>query len=125
MAGFVRVIWVSREEVYFCKRGWTGQIKLKLLGKIDLSRKSVFARASYFEREEESLRPMADCWTIGICDKLQKYSYRAVPAQSRALRRTCRAIAEGPPSFGGPHPAVAHHVITATRSEPSTMGVRF
>jgi hypothetical protein len=48
MAGFVRVIWVSREAVYFCERDWTGQITLKLLGKIDLSRKSIYARASYF-----------------------------------------------------------------------------
>jgi hypothetical protein len=44
MAGFVRVIWVWREAEYFCARDWTGQIKLKLLGKIDLSRKSVRAR---------------------------------------------------------------------------------
>ena len=95
MAGFVRVIWVSREAEYFCARDWTGQIKLKLLGKIDLSRKSVVARASYFEREVESLRRWL---TAGP-------SYRAVPALSRALRRTCRPIAEGPPSFDGPHPA--------------------
>ena len=33
MAGVVRVIWVSREAVYFCERGWTGQISLKLWGK--------------------------------------------------------------------------------------------
>jgi hypothetical protein len=60
MAGFVRVIWGRGEAEYFCVRDWTGQISLKLLEKIDLSRKSVFARASYFERKEESLRPMAD-----------------------------------------------------------------
>jgi len=36
MAELVRVIWVSREAEYFCARDWTGQIKLKLQGKIDL-----------------------------------------------------------------------------------------
>ena len=34
MAGVVRVIWVEREAEYFCGRGWTGQISLKLLEKI-------------------------------------------------------------------------------------------
>ena len=34
MAGFVRVIWGSREAEYFCVRGWTEQISLKLLEKI-------------------------------------------------------------------------------------------
>jgi hypothetical protein len=45
MAGFVRVIWGSGEAVYFCGQDWTGQITLKLLGKIGLSRKIDF-RAS-------------------------------------------------------------------------------
>jgi len=58
MAGCVRVIWVSREAEYFCGRDWTGQITLKLLAKIDLSRKSPFAPA-IFEREEEGRT--ADC----------------------------------------------------------------
>jgi hypothetical protein len=34
MAGVVGVIWVWREADYFCGRGWTGQISLKLLAKI-------------------------------------------------------------------------------------------
>jgi hypothetical protein len=34
MAGFVGVIWVSREAEYFCGRGWTGQTSLSLLEKI-------------------------------------------------------------------------------------------
>ena len=51
MAGFVRVIWVDDEAEYFFVRDWTGQIKLKLLEKIGLSRKSLFARASYFLNE--------------------------------------------------------------------------
>jgi len=38
MAGVVGVIWVSREAEYFCGRGWTGQISLKLLEKIVHSR---------------------------------------------------------------------------------------
>jgi hypothetical protein len=38
MAGFVRVIWVAREEVYFFNRDWTGQITLKSLQKIDFAR---------------------------------------------------------------------------------------
>jgi hypothetical protein len=38
MAGVVGVIWVSREEVYFFNRGWTGQITLKSLEKINFSR---------------------------------------------------------------------------------------
>ncbi len=74
MAGFVRVIWVRGEAEYFCARDWTRQIKLMLLGKIDLSRKSVFARAS-------KKRAFGRWLTAGP-------SYRAVPAQSRALRRT-------------------------------------
>ena len=28
------VIWVKREQEYFCKRDWTGQITLKGLGKL-------------------------------------------------------------------------------------------
>ena len=38
MAGFVRVIWGRGEADYFCVRGWTGQISLKLLQKIAQSR---------------------------------------------------------------------------------------
>jgi hypothetical protein len=38
MAGFVVVIWGGREVDYFCVRGWTGQITLKLLRKIAQSR---------------------------------------------------------------------------------------
>ena len=34
MAGFVGVIWVSREAIYFYAHGWTAQISLKLLKKI-------------------------------------------------------------------------------------------
>jgi hypothetical protein len=38
MARVVGVIWVCREEVYFCGRGWTGQITLKSLQKINFPR---------------------------------------------------------------------------------------
>jgi hypothetical protein len=38
MAGVVGVIWVSREEVYFFGRDWTGQITLKPLQKINFPR---------------------------------------------------------------------------------------
>jgi hypothetical protein len=38
MARVVGVIWVWREEVYFCNRGWTGQITLKSLQKINFRR---------------------------------------------------------------------------------------
>jgi hypothetical protein len=34
------VIWGDGEEVYFCGRGWTGQITLKLLRKINFSRRA-------------------------------------------------------------------------------------
>ena len=56
-------------------------------------------------------------WPIRLC----------VPdgTQSSAIWDPADRLAEGPPSFDGRHPAVAHHVITATRSEPSTMGVPF
>jgi hypothetical protein len=40
MAGFVGVIWGLGEVEYFCVRGWTGQISLKLLQKIAQSRTS-------------------------------------------------------------------------------------
>ena len=36
--GFVGLIWVGGEADYFCNRDWTGQIRLKLLGKIVPSR---------------------------------------------------------------------------------------
>jgi hypothetical protein len=53
MAGVVGVIWVCDEAEYFCGRGWTGQITLKLLRKIDLSRKIDFrARQLFAERAE-------------------------------------------------------------------------
>ena len=39
MAGVVRVIWGAREADYFCVRGWTGQISLKLLEKIEYWRR--------------------------------------------------------------------------------------
>jgi len=38
MARVVGVIWVSREEVYFFKQGWTKQITLKLLQKNNFPR---------------------------------------------------------------------------------------
>src|SRR6476469_9639495 len=59
MAGFVRVIWVSREAEYFCARDWTGQITLKLLAKIDLSRKSPFARQLFLNEKKRAARPIA------------------------------------------------------------------
>jgi hypothetical protein len=40
MAGVVGVIWVRHEAEYFCSRGWTGQISLKLLEKIAQSRRA-------------------------------------------------------------------------------------
>ena len=40
MAGVVSVIWGGREQEYFCGWGWTGQITLKLLWKIDFLRRS-------------------------------------------------------------------------------------
>jgi len=36
--GFVGLIWGGGEADYFCDRDWTGQIRLKLLGKIVPSR---------------------------------------------------------------------------------------
>jgi hypothetical protein len=42
--GFIEVIWGDREQDYFRGRGWTGQITLKPLQKIDLSRTSAIAR---------------------------------------------------------------------------------
>jgi hypothetical protein len=42
MARFVGVIWGGGEEVYFLNRGWTGQITLKPLQKIDFSRRTAF-----------------------------------------------------------------------------------
>src|SRR5437870_5557805 len=36
--GFVGLIWVGGEADYFCNRDWTGQIRLKLFGKIVPSR---------------------------------------------------------------------------------------
>jgi hypothetical protein len=38
MAGVVGVIWGGGEEVYFCRRDWTGQITLKSLRKINFAR---------------------------------------------------------------------------------------
>jgi hypothetical protein len=60
MAGFVRVIWVCGEADYFCERDWTGQITLKLLGKIDLSRKVDFRARQLFSNEQNrAARPIA------------------------------------------------------------------
>ena len=41
MAGFVGVIWVSREAVYFFGGDWTGQITLKSLQKINFPRRAM------------------------------------------------------------------------------------
>jgi hypothetical protein len=61
------VIWVSREAEYFCGGDWTGQITLKLLMKIDLSRKIDFrARQLFIERAEQSRT--ADCLTSAPID---------------------------------------------------------
>jgi hypothetical protein len=43
MAGFVGVIWVSREALYFCADDWTGQISLKSLNKIARTRSASLA----------------------------------------------------------------------------------
>lgn len=67
MAGFVRVIWVWREEVYFFNRGWTGQITLKSLRKIDLSRKIDFRARHLFVEPAEQSRA-ADCLTSAPID---------------------------------------------------------
>jgi hypothetical protein len=54
MSGFVRVIWGRGEAEYFCERDWMGQITLKLLGKIDLSRKIDFRARQLFSNEQNS-----------------------------------------------------------------------
>ena len=46
MAGVVGVIWGGGEADYFCVRGWTGQISLKLLAKIAQSRTTNSRRPS-------------------------------------------------------------------------------
>jgi hypothetical protein len=62
MAGVVWVIWVCDEAEYFCGRDWTGQITLKLLRKIDLSRKIDFrARQLFVERAEPHGRLLDFC----------------------------------------------------------------
>jgi hypothetical protein len=38
MAGITHVIWVERKQEYFCKRVWTGQIRLKCSNKFDFAR---------------------------------------------------------------------------------------
>ncbi|WP_156438451.1 hypothetical protein [Bradyrhizobium valentinum] len=54
MARVVGVIWVCGEAEYFCGGDWTGQITLKLLGKIDLSGKIDFSRApAIYQRAEQ------------------------------------------------------------------------
>jgi hypothetical protein len=53
MAGVVGVIWVCDEAEYFCVRDWTGQITLKLLRKIDLSRKIDFRARQLFAEQAE------------------------------------------------------------------------
>jgi hypothetical protein len=61
MAGFVRVIWGGGEEVYFYGQDWTGQITLKLLGKIGFSRKIDFLARQLFSHEQKrATRSMAD-----------------------------------------------------------------
>jgi hypothetical protein len=45
MAGILPLIWGRGEAVYFCKRGWTGQISLKLLRKIAQARTAILAEA--------------------------------------------------------------------------------
>ena len=66
MAGVVRVIWVCDEEVYFFGRYRTGQITLKLLRKIDLSGKSIFARASYLSNEQN--KPLGRLLDFALID---------------------------------------------------------
>jgi hypothetical protein len=44
--GFVGLIWGGGEADYFCGRGWTGQIRLKLLRKIVPSRSAPIAPVS-------------------------------------------------------------------------------
>jgi hypothetical protein len=54
------MIWASREAEYFCERDWTGQITLKLLEKIDLSRKVNFRARQLFSNEQNrATRPIA------------------------------------------------------------------
>jgi hypothetical protein len=67
MAGVVGVIWVSREAEYFCGGDWAGQITLKLLMKIDLSRKIDFrARQLFIERSEQSRSGVSTASANGI-----------------------------------------------------------
>jgi hypothetical protein len=40
MARVLKVIWVRRERIYFCKRDWTAQITLIRLKKLAFSRKA-------------------------------------------------------------------------------------
>ena len=55
MAGVVGVIWAGGEAVYFFERDWTGQITLNLLGKIEFSEKSIFARLRSRQSKQPSL----------------------------------------------------------------------
>ncbi|MEH2535608.1 hypothetical protein V1277_005093 [Bradyrhizobium sp. AZCC 1588] len=54
-AEFVSVIWVCGEAEYFCGHDWTGQITLKLLWKIDYSRKIDFLRRELFAWRQDRM----------------------------------------------------------------------
>ena len=59
MAGVVRVIWGPREAEYFCNRGWTGQITLKLQQKIARARMSNRFRGTQRSRFRSEFRQRA------------------------------------------------------------------
>jgi hypothetical protein len=56
MAGILPLIWGRGEAVYFCKRGWTGQISLKLLRKIAQARTAILAEAMSIQQLVTRLR---------------------------------------------------------------------
>jgi hypothetical protein len=81
------VIWVCGEAEYFCGGDWTGQITLKLLMKIDLSRKIDFrARQLFVERAEQTAvefppRAPTGLFTLGVTLAIVKGqgSFRSSP----------------------------------------------
>jgi hypothetical protein len=80
MAGFVRVIWVAREEVYFFNEDWTGKITLKLLEKIDLSGKIDFVPAGRLPAGQND----GPCgWLLRELDDLRSIFLHAAGAKHR------------------------------------------
>jgi hypothetical protein len=69
MAGVVGVIWGRGEADYFCERGWTGQISLKLLQKIAQSRTTIsFLRMDHFSMSLRETHKRCDGnWWVSLC----------------------------------------------------------